>query len=466
MKKILTIANREFRAIVGTKAFLFSIAIMPVMMFGGIIAMEALKNTGKIDERKIAVIDHSGKFSAAIEMAAVANNAALDMLSSDEPVPKNRDGDSTSDKSDDTSDEGTADEDEDNDDGPPSIRKGSKYIVELIDPQSVDDALKLKLSDRIRKQDLYAFVEIPEDAVDSGSVQVFSEDSGLSGFSQWLSMTINERAKALRFQEIGLDADEVKQATRRVEVKGLGLLQKGASGKIQQAEEKDELATILLPLFSMMLMFMVIFMSSQPMLESVLEEKSQRIAEVLLGSASPSQLMAGKLLGSVAGSLTVVALYFGGGYFLANSQGYADKIPMDIIPWFLVFQILGVMFFASIFMAVGATVSQLKEAQAMLLPVWILLMCPMFVWFYIVQEPNGPIATWFSFFPPATPTTMVLRMATGTTIPVWQPILGVVLLLIATVVCVFVAGRIFRVGILWQGKTPKISEMIRWAITG
>ncbi len=459
MNKILTIANREYRAIVGTKAFLFSIAIMPIMMFGGLIAMNALKNTGKIDERKIAVIDRSGKFAPAVQFAAAQNNAALAAITAPQEtdVPQQ--------KTDSTADDQDADQNRSSE-GPPSIRKGSKYLIELIEPQTVTDELRVELSDRIRKQDLYAFVEIPEDVVDKGSVSVYSEDSGLSGFTQWLGGTINERAKALRFQEIGLDADEVKRATRRVEIKGLGLLQKSATGEIQQAEEKDELTTILLPLFAMMLMFMVIFMSSQPMLESVLEEKSQRIAEVLLGSASPSQLMAGKLLGSVAGSLTVAALYFVGGYFLADSQGYADKIPMKMVPWFLVFQVLGVMFFAAVFMAVGASVSQLKEAQAMLLPVWILLMCPMFVWFYIVQEPNGPLAVWFSFFPPSTPTTMVLRMATGTTIPVWQPALGVLLMVLATAMCVFVAGRIFRVGILWQGKTPRIGELVRWAMTG
>jgi ABC-type Na+ efflux pump permease subunit len=452
MRKILTIANREYRAIVGTKAFLFSIAIMPIMMFGGMIAMKALKNSGTIDERKVALIDRSGEFASAVQLAAEQNNTMLQALTGRDEAQST--------EASQESDEGQAD------DGLPSIRKGSRYVIELIEPRTVTDALRLELSDRIRKQDLYAFVEIPEDVVDHGSVSVYSEDSGLSGFTQWLGMTINERAKALRFQEIGLDAEVVTRATRRVEIKGLGLLQKSTSGEIQAAVEKDELTTILLPLFAMMLMFMVIFMSSQPMLESVLEEKSQRIAEVLLGSASPSQLMAGKLMGSVAGSLTVAGLYFAGGYFLADSQGYADKIPMKIIPWFLVFQVLGVMFFAAIFMAVGASVSQLKEAQAMLLPVWILLMCPMFVWFYIVQEPNGPLAYWFSFFPPATPTTMVLRMATGTTIPTWQPWLGALLLVLATAVCVFIAGRIFRVGILWQGKTPRFSELIRWALTG
>lgn len=215
-----------------------------------------------------------------------------------------------------------------------------------------------------------------------------------------------------------------------------------------------------------MFMFMVIFMASQPMLESVLEEKSQRIAEVLLGSANPSQLMTGKLLGTVAGSLTTFLIYWGGVFTITSNQGWTEFIPMGIVPWFIVFQIVGVLFYASIFMAVGASVSQLKEAQSMLLPVWMLLMAPLFVWFIIVRDPQGPLAMGFSFFPPTAPTTMVLRMATGQTIPFWQPIVALLGTLVGTLIIVVLAGRIFRVGILWQGKTPKISEILKWAFVG
>ena len=207
-------------------------------------------------------------------------------------------------------------------------------------------------------------------------------------------------------------------------------------------------------------------MASQPMLESVLEEKSQRIAEVLLGSANPFQLMMGKLLGTVAGSLTIFTIYLGGVYAIAAYRDWTDLIPLELVPWFLVFQITGVLFYAAIFMSVGASVSQLKEAQSLLLPVWMMLMAPMFVWYMIVRDPQGPIAIVLSFFPPTAPTTMVLRLATGQSIPIWQPIIALLATLLSTVIIVILAGRIFRVGILWQGKTPKVSEIMKWAILG
>jgi ABC-2 type transport system permease protein len=117
-------------------------------------------------------------------------------------------------------------------------------------------------------------------------------------------------------------------------------------------------------------------------------------------------------------------------------------------------------------MAVGAAVSQLKEAQAMLLPIWLLLACPLFIWLQIVREPNGTIATWMSFFPPAIPLVMVLRLASDAVVPVWQIIVGLLLLVATTAICVYIAGRVFRIGILWQGKSPRFGEIIRWAWQG
>ena len=95
-----------------------------------------------------------------------------------------------------------------------------------------------------------------------------------------------------------------------------------------------------------------------------------------------------------------------------------------------------------------------------------LMMSPMFVWLMVVRDPLGVMPTYFSFFPPATPTVMMLRLATGQAIPWWQPVMSIVIMTVSTILIVIVAARIFRVGILWQGKTPKLGEILKWAITG
>jgi ABC-type Na+ efflux pump permease subunit len=443
MRKILTIAAREYRAMVATKAFVFSIVMMPLLMFGGMLAMELLEDTGRIEEKKIVIVDGTGQLYGSLEAAAEANNRLLGNPQSHTEKK-----------------------------GPPSMAKGVRYLLETVEGEVVDDHLRLELSDRIRRRDLYAFVEIPEGVIDVSpggsppSVGFYSQDSGLSDARRWVQQVLNESIRNIRLERSGLDPQVVSRASAPVQVRGLGLLTQTSEGGIAPAQEKNELQAIFLPLIAMMLMFMVIFLAAQPSLEGVLEEKSQRIAEVLLGSANPSQLMTGKLLGTVGGSLTAFAVYLVGAYLLAESKGWTDSVPFHIVPWFVLFQIFGVMFYASIFLAVGSAVSQLKEAQSMLLPVWMLLMSPMFIWFYAVREPNGPLATWFSLFPPAVPTMMILRMATGSTLPLWQPVLGLLVLIASTAICVYLAGRIFRVGILWQGKTPKVTEILRWALKG
>lgn len=447
MRKVLTIAIREYFAMVGTKAFIISIVMMPILMLGGLIAMELLQSVGQVRERTIAVIDHTGQLFSALENAAAVRNSQLagaiesgSQNGLDNEIP------------------GTSFE---------------KYQLYEVDALVVDDQFRFKLSERIRNQDLYAFVEIPADVLQAGQttagVKFYSQDSSISMARRWMGEVVSEIARQKRFAESGLQASEIEKfaaLNADVPIVGRGLMDIGADGSIIASQEKDMMLTLFLPMGIMMFMFMVIFMAAQPMLESVIEEKSQRIAEVLLGSANPTQLMLGKLLGTVAGSLTTFAIYIGGIFALASYRHWTDLVPFELIPWFLVFQIVGVLFYASIFMAVGASVSQLKEAQSILLPVWMMLMLPLFVWFMIVQDPQGTMAVAFSFIPPTASTTMVLRMATGQSIAIWQPIVSLVVTLMATLIIVVLAGRIFRVGILWQGKTPRLGEILKWAMVG
>jgi ABC-2 type transport system permease protein len=216
----------------------------------------------------------------------------------------------------------------------------------------------------------------------------------------------------------------------------------------------------------MMLMFMSVMIVGQPMLTSVIEEKQQRIAEVLLGSVSPFQLMMGKLLGNVGVALTIVAIYLGGGYFVAQHYGYTELVPASLLMWFIAFEIMACLLFGSVFIAVGAACTEIKEAQSMLMPVMVVLVMPMMVWFNVMQEPLSNFATWISLFPPATPLLMLLRVAASPMVPLWQPVLGMILVVAAAVLCIFAAGRVFRIGILLQGKAPKMSELMGWIARG
>ena len=447
MTKILTIAMREYRAMVGTKAFMISLIMMPILMFAGIIAMELLKDVGQTKQRSLVVVDHSGHFLKPLLKAANDRNSQIQQAQS--------------------ADDTVADQ------PLPGIVPETYVIIDKSD-LAINAQTRFELSEQIRNNRLYAFVEIPENVLElnpesPANIQFYAQDSSISIARRWLTEVLSRIAKEKRLEKSGLSSQQIstfRKFDQGVTVQGQGLMKRALDGTIVASEEKEMLLALFLPLGTMMLMFMVIFMASQPMLESVLEEKSQRIAEVLLGSASPFELMMGKLIGTVAGSLTIFAIYFLGTYSVAGFQDWTSHIPLAIVPWFVVFQVVGVLFYAAIFMAVGASVSQLKEAQSLLLPVWVMLMTPLFVWFIIVRDPQGPLALSLSMIPPTAPTTMMLRMATGQSIPLWQPLLSLVSTCAATLVVVVLAGRIFRVGILWQGKRPRLNEILRWAIVG
>lgn len=452
MRKIWTIARREYTAMVATKAFLISIAFMPLLMAGSIFLASKAGNLGDVADKRIIVADGThGELFKDLAAAAKVRNAMLSAMQGEGAKPQ------------------------------ASGAAAAKYVIERHASDSLGDDDRLKLSDQVRRGEIKAFVEIPAglDLGDgsapsgapgsggpSGEVRFYSSDAIFSMERSWLEQALGDAVKTRRLAALKLDPDSVRRATAAIPIAARGLVKKQVDGKIHGADEERSAAMMFMPFGFMMLMFMVIMLSAQPLLESAIEEKSGRIAEVLLGSVSTFELMMGKLLGNVAGSLSAVLIYGLGGYIVASYKGWTDLVPWHLVPWFIVFQVLAVLLFSSLFLATGAAVTQLKEAQSLLLPIWLLMSIPMFVWLQIVREPNGPIATGLSFFPPAAPLVMAMRLSSEEVIPAWQIAASLVLLVATTAAVVFLAGRVFRVGILWQGKSPKLRELVRWAFTG
>ena len=214
------------------------------------------------------------------------------------------------------------------------------------------------------------------------------------------------------------------------------------------------------------LMFMMVMMGAMPLLQTTMEEKTQRIAEVLLGSLTPFEFMGGKVLGGLGVALTGTLFYLFGGILLVSKLGLGDFIPFDIIPWFLTFLILEIIMVGSMLAALGSACNDPKDAQNLTFPAMIPVMFPIFVFMPILQEPTSGFATWMSLFPMFTPMLMLLRKASPMDIPLWQPWVGLIGVMLFTVLSVWMGGRIFRVGILMQGGAPKISKIFRWAFRG
>lgn len=462
MYKVWVIAHREYVAMVGTKAFVFTLIMIPILMFGSIMIMPMVSRFTGGKTHKILVYDESNELFQFIRTAAEERNR-LQKETEEKPLDRQNEK---------------------------SMRQsflGQSDIWEFEQETGpISDEKRLDLSKQIRDGKLYAFVELPQqlltppsetnasessiphptasDAATSMTPKFYSQDSFMSPVRSWLGGVISLRVRDHRIKQFGLDKIDPKVLTMldtKIELSP-SLPIKATDGKKNDgASTLDALVSVFVPFGAMMLMFMVILMAAQPMLESAMEEKNLRISELLLGSVTPTQLLGGKLLGNVAASLVIFVLYGAGGMFLLNMQGLSDRIPLNILPWFLFYQLLGVLFFSSIFITVGASVNELKEAQSMLLPVWMFLMAPMMVWFIAVRDPNGVVATALSFFPPSCPMMMVLRLASGTTVPVWHPWLGAIIMLASTFFMVSMAGKIYRAGLLRNEGVRSILQLLR-----
>lgn len=434
MRKMMVVAMREYQAAVKTKAFLVSLILMPVLMGGSIVVQAMFKDKVDTHDKKFAVVDYSGKIGDTVAAEA-----------------KERDESDVFDKDD------------------PTVKRKPRFLIEVVKADaSAPQEQSFALSEQVRHHELFGYLVIPPDALASGedakgaAVSYYSNSPTYDDFIRWASQVINRRIQTLRMESANLDPAVVAQVTQQVPVENLKLLTRDASGNIQPAEATNRLATFLVPISMMMLMFMIIMVSAQPLVQSVLEEKMQRIAEVLLGSIPPFPLMMGKLIGVVGVSLTIATVYLVGGFFALRKAGYAELFPDQLIWWFVVYLALAVLMYGSLFIAIGAAVTDMKESQALLTPVMLIVVSPMFIWMNVLQEPNAAFSTTVSLIPFATPMLMTIRQSVPPGIPIWQPILGIALVLATTIFLVFAAGRIFRVGILMSGRGAKPLEMLRW----
>jgi ABC-2 type transport system permease protein len=467
MYKAFVIAGREYNAAVKTRAFLISLVVFPVLIGGAVFMQWMLKDQVDTSEKRFAIIDRTPneKLVAALTTASEAwNKTRIDQA-------------------------GRA--------------SRPAFAIERVAPSADQpEAIaqqRFDLSERVRQGTLFGFLEIggrvfePADSAqesvvgkqpgsrdaedeaatalptgdDRFDIRYQSNSPTYDAFRNWARPVINKVIRESRYAAEGLPADKVRAAVQRVPLVTKGLTQRNqATGQFDEARDENPIVSFLVPGGLLMLMFMLILIGSTPLMQGVVEEKMQRIAEVLLGSVRPFDLMVGKLLGLVGVSVTLAAVYLSGAYWAARHYGYAELVSIEVLAWFLVYLVLGVLMYGSLFVTVGAACSDLRETQAMLWPVMLLAMVPMFVWTNVVREPNSAFSTFASFVPNATPMLMLVRVAVPPGIAWWQPAVGMLGVLAATLACVYAAGRVFRVGLLLQGKAATPRELLRWIFQG
>jgi ABC-2 type transport system permease protein len=466
MRKVWVIAVREYLAAVRTKAFIISLLLMPVLMGGSIVMQIIFKKIEDRGTRTYAVIDRSpgGEIFSALEKAAERRNQFQIF--------------------------------------DPETNKQVKPIFKLerIDPSPTEnDAMqeqRFYLSQQIQEGKYYGVIEIGSEVyqvkVEAAPVDDRDESRRLmeaiygsdhhsdperiryqskmpqdSSFSLWAEKVINEAVQEKRWAEAKQPRQQVLAILKPVPLAAKGLSRRDPeTGKIIDAATESQVVRFLAPMALIIVMFMMIMVGATPLLGSVLEEKMGRIAEVMLGSVRPFQLMMGKLTGMIGTSLTVSTLYLSGLYYMAYRYNLTDFFSFSILAWFLVYLVLAMVLYGSIFAALGSACTTSAEAQSFVTPVILVAVIPMMILIHVIQEPNDAFSTTISFFPPSTPMMMIARLAVPPGLPWWQPVLGALLLLATATGFVYAAGRIFRVGLLMQGQGAKLHDMARWVFKG
>jgi ABC-2 type transport system permease protein len=426
LPRVLVIAAAELEAAVRSKAFIIGLLAVPALM-GIAFLLQVFGGQRDTAERVFAVVDYTGALGAPLEAAAAAHNA--EMLDAR---------------------------------GRPT---GPRFVPQLVTPDGSPEALRLRLSDDVRAERLFAFVELPAGILDPDSeqrLQYFTAYPTYQALPEWLGSTVSRLAVDQRIVASGADPELTRRLLAPVRVDRRGLVLRDAGGHVEEGQRVDALRTLVMPAIAMFLLFGLVMSSAPQLLNSVIEEKTSRISEVLLGSVPAFTLMLGKLLGSVAVTLLLALVYVGGGLLLAAQADYLGVIDWSIVPWFLLFLVLAAVLYGAMFIAIGAACSDVKDAQGMMTPAIVLAMFPIFLWLNVVQNPASTYSVLLSLFPFATPYLMLLRIAVPPGPPAWQVALSLVLVAAATVGMVWVAGRVLRVGLLMQGKSATYGEMIRW----
>src|SRR3990172_198080 len=272
MRRILLFARREYKAAVKTKGFIIGLVLAPIVMGGGMIAFLLLKDRVDTADKRMAIVDRSGKVAQALVSAAEIRNAKE--IHHPETGKKIK----------------------------PS------YLLEVVPPSDNDQKLqRLELSERVRDGTLYAFLEIGAQVVHPGKereasrILFYAKNAAVDDLRSWLSTPVNIRLRELRLADAGIKESDVKDLFYWVGVEGLGLVSMDeATGAIGEGRSANPVEALLIPIVIMLLMFLMIMMSVPGMLHSVMEEKTQRIAEVLLGSIRPFEFMMAKVLGGIA----------------------------------------------------------------------------------------------------------------------------------------------------------------------
>ena len=329
---------------------------------------------------------------------------------------------------------------------------------------------------------IFAAILIPEDVerqIVRPGVPSSSTNSSPGGIEYWSGNLADDDLRDEVQKAIDAEVRRREYVTRGMDLALIGQVEgtrvpfASLNPKKEEGQEKVSGADVLrqwAPVAFVYLLWIALFSIMQMLLNNVIEEKSNRIIEVLLSSVTPNELMMGKLAGIAAVGLTMVGAWLislvgilawkAGAHPEVAGQLYKVVRTSNLLPAFVIYFLFGYLMYAALILALGSVCNTLKEAQNYMGMITMVMTVPLLTMMFIPKDPNGTLATALSWVPLYTPFVMMNRAAAD---PPLFDVIGTMVLLIATTVCaLWMAGKIFRIGVLRAGQPPRLVEMLRW----
>jgi ABC-2 type transport system permease protein len=440
MRKFLAVVKREYVQRVRTKFFVIATILGPVMMAALTIVPALMFSIKSGGPTHLTVIDQTGKMYERVAKELVSEK---DRRSRSEPQTEMQ-----------PAVDANARREQINETG--KMIKGTYVVDETrLGARSLDE-VKKELEARIQERALDGYVVLPPDLLKDGAPEFRARNTADPFTREIVRDAINRAVRGQRLVEAKISEQEVEKASESVSLKSIE-----ASGR----ESKGE-ASFFLVFGLGLLIYMSVLLYGQLVLGAVIEEKETRIAEILFSSIRSFPLMMGKLIGVSLVALTQMGIWAAA--FLIFSLWAASgssitlpQLPPMLLVYFGLFFLMGYFIYSTVYAVVGSMVTTTQEGGQLAMPVVFLLIAGLFLSFNIIRSPNSSLAFWTSMFPFFAPITMLVRIVTETP-PLWQILLSLGIGLVTIVGLVWVASRIYRVGMLMYGKKATIPEVLRW----
>ena len=407
--KMFQVARWEYVEKIKSKAFLISLILMPILMIGMGVVPSLLMSRPDTTSITIGIIDQTGEITIRLQKE----------LEERFKLP----------------------------DGQPN------YILRSITLESKNDIAhaKKEADALVVSEAIEGYLIVSNSIMIDTTIEYRSQNAGNIKLTSRIERVIRDIVVERKLQAKGLDPVLVKELTVPIDLKTIKISKSGIE------EEAGFEKVFFTSYIFMMMMFFLIMTSGQLLVRSMLEEKSNRVVEILMSSSSANDLMAGKIIGLSGLGLTQIA--FWGIIGIAISLKFSvSMIPgMSALVLFIYF-ILGYVLYAAIFVAAGAPVSTEQEAQQISSYLVIILIIPIVFAIMVVQNPNSTLVHVLTYIPLLTPSMMSMR------IPIQMPslleiLVTMILLALSAATAIWVAGKIFRTTILSYGKRPNLKEL-------